>query len=132
MKYEILENNNVINIIMADATFMESQYQDGNYREVQYVEDLVVSTKITRLAFLNRFTDEEAINIDLASQGATIQAAAMRRYQKKVDAATFIDLSKEDTRAGVLMLETLGLLSIGRAIEILDAPARDEEKYLGI
>ena len=31
------------------------------------------SKKITRLAFLNRFTDAEAIAIDLASIGATTQ-----------------------------------------------------------
>ena len=35
---------------------------------------------ITRLAFLNRFTDAEAISIDLASIGATEQAAGLRRY----------------------------------------------------
>ena len=31
--------------------------------------------KITRLAFLERFTDAEAVAIDLAGQGATVEAA---------------------------------------------------------
>ena len=43
-------------------------------------------------------------------------------------AATFIDLSRADTRAGVQMLETAGLLAAGRALEILDAPVTPEER----
>ena len=87
--------------------------------------------QITQLAFLNRFTDAEAIAIDLASQGTTVEAAAMRRYQKKVDAATYIDLSRQDTRDGVLALESIGLLAAGRATEILDAPVQPEEVARG-
>ena len=86
---------------------------------------------ITRLAFLDRFADEEAIAIDLASQGATVQAAAMRQYMSKVDAATFIDLDRPDTRAGVQALEAAGLLIEGRALEILDAPVLDHERPRG-
>lgn len=77
---------------------------------------------ITQLAFLNRFSDLEAIQIDLASQGATVSAATMRRYQAKVNAAKFIDLDYADTRAGVQQLEAAGLLGTGRAQQILDAP----------
>lgn len=83
---------------------------------------------VTRLAFLNRFSDAEAIAIDLASQGATAQAAAMRRYQSKVSAATYIDLSRPDTRSGVQALEAAGLLAAGRATEILDAPIQPSER----
>jgi hypothetical protein len=83
---------------------------------------------ITQLAFLNRFTDAEAIAIDLASQGSTVQAAAMRRYQAKVNAATYIDLDRQDTRDGVIALEALGLLGTGRALVILDDPILPEEK----
>lgn len=82
---------------------------------------------ITRLAFLNRFSDDEAIALDLASIGATVEAAALRRYMAKVDAASFIDLSREDTRQGVQYLETIGILAEGRAAEILDTPATDTE-----
>ena len=83
---------------------------------------------ITRLAFLNRFTDAEAISIDLASIGATEQAAGLRRFMNKVNAATFIDLARSDTRAGVQALEAGGLLAAGRAAEILDIDILDEER----
>lgn len=87
--------------------------------------------RITRLAFLNRFTDEEAVAIDLASQGATVQAAYMRRYQAKVEAATFIDLADSQTRNGVIALEDGGLLADGRADEILNAPVQPGERPTG-
>lgn len=76
---------------------------------------------ITQLAFISRFTDPEAIALDLASIGATEGAAALRRYLNKVNVARFIDLERADTRAGVQALETAGLLAAGRALEILDA-----------
>lgn len=82
---------------------------------------------ITRLAFLNRFTDEEAVAIDLASIGTTIEAAMMRRYLSKVEAASYIDLEIEDTRQGVLALESAGILAEGRALEILDNPIEPHE-----
>lgn len=85
---------------------------------------------ITQLAFLTRFTDAEAVAIDLASIGATVPAASMRRYLDKVRAATFIDLDRSDTRAGVQALESAGVLAAGRALEILDAPVQPEERPL--
>lgn len=90
-----------------------------------------VPRHITRLAFLTRFTDAEAIAIDLASIGATPQAAAMRRYLSKVNNAEHIDLDRDDTRAGVLALEAAGLLDVGRAMQILDAPVQDHERDKG-
>ena len=86
---------------------------------------------ITQLAFLNRFTDAEAIGIDLASIGATTQAAGMRRYLNKVNAAEFIDLDRADTRAGVQALEAGGALAAGRALTILDAAVQSGERYRG-
>ena len=87
--------------------------------------------RITRLAFLSRFTDPEAVAIDLASIGATAQAAGMRRYLSKVNAATYIDLDRADTRAGVQALEASGVLAAGRALQILDAPVQPEEGWRG-
>ena len=83
---------------------------------------------ITKLAFLSRFTDAEAIQIDLASIGATVPAASMRRYLNKVNVATFIDLDNAETRAGVEALESSGLIAAGRATEILDAPVAVSER----
>lgn len=85
---------------------------------------------VTQLAFISRFTDAEAVGIDLASIGATQGAAALRRYQDKVRAANWIDLDRADTRAGVQALEAVGLLAAGRALVILDAPITDAERPL--
>lgn len=82
---------------------------------------------VSRKAFLSRFTDAEAIDIDLASIGATREAAAVRRYLSKVNAAQHIDLSDNETRDGVQALETAGLLKPGRALAILDAPIEPKE-----
>ena len=76
---------------------------------------------VTRLAFLNRFTDAEAVAIDLASIGNTVQSAMLRRAQAKISAAEEIQLDNTETRDGVLALETAGLLATGRAAAILDA-----------
>lgn len=153
MKYALVKNNKVVNLIEATPEYA-AQIQH-EWQHVQSVDSLFAQginieigwdcingviihpgvtppktdTKITRLAFLSRFTDEEAIAIDLASIGATVQAAAMRRYMAKVNAAMFIDLSREDTRVGVLALEAAGLISNGRALQILDTPPTADEVY---
>ena len=88
--------------------------------------------RITRLAFLNRFTDDEAIQLDLASQGSTVEAATIRRYLSKVNAATFIDLGREDTVEAVTGLEAAGLLEPGRADVILGADIQEIERYKGV
>jgi len=85
---------------------------------------------VTRLAFRNRFTAAEKVAIELAaldSEETRVQAATIRAYMKDVDAATFIDLDRADTRAGVQLLEAVGLLAAGRAAEVLDAPVQPEE-----
>jgi hypothetical protein len=93
---------------------------------------------ITKLAFHDRFTDTELVLIDLASidnPAADIavrqQSAGLRVSLKKVDMATYIDLDRADTRAGVQALETAGLLAAGRALEILDAEIQPMERYHG-
>lgn len=50
------------------------------------------------------------------------QAAALRVYLADVNAAAFIDMDRDDTRAGVQALEAAGLLAAGRALQILDDP----------
>lgn len=82
---------------------------------------------VTRLAFLNRFTDSEAVAIDLASIGATVQSATLRRAQAKINAAEEIQLDNAETRAGVQSLETAGLIAAGRATAILDSAVQSHE-----
>lgn len=95
----------------------------------------VVASRITRLAFRNRFTPTEKAVIELAAldnpsatQPARMQAASLRAYLADLAAATFVDLARPDTRAGVMQLETLGLLAAGRALQILDAPIDAHER----
>lgn len=89
----------------------------------------VSDMKITRLAFLNRFTDAEAVAIDLASIGATPEAALIRRFMSKVNAASYIDLAREDTISGVNAMEQAGLIGAGRASIILGPPINEIERW---
>ena len=93
--------------------------------------------RITRLAFRNRFTAAEKVALEIAAldnpaaaMPARAQAAALRANQADLAAATFVDLQRADTRAGVQMLETAGLLASGRVLEILDAEITPEERPL--
>ena len=132
MRYELINaQGEVTNVIEANADHMATHFAPGEYRaaEIQFAasDEPVADRHISQLAFLSRFTDAEAIGIDLASIGATVEAATMRRYTAKIQAAKYIDLDMPDTRAGVQALEMFGLIAQGRAIEILDAPVEAKE-----
>lgn len=131
-RIEILENGVVVGTIIADEEAAEQLYP-GAWRLAEQQEDPAPppDLRITRLAFLDRFTDAEAVAIDLASIGATVQAAGLRRYLHKVNSATHIDLARSDLQAGVQALEAAGLLAAGRAEQILTAPITDIERYKG-
>lgn len=152
MEVILIANNLVDNVICADSVERAQQFYpdhiclertdelahvgpgflfDGSVFSAPEPVEQPQDWRITRLAFLNRFTDAEAIGIDLASQGATVQAAAMRRYQAKVSAATFVDLSDPNTRNGVIALEDAGLLADGRADVILNTPVQPHERPTG-
>ena len=91
---------------------------------------------ITRLAFRLRFTKGERVALKIASldnpaadMAARVQAASVSVDLEDTQSATYIDLDREDTRAGVRMMEAAGLIGPGRAAEILDAPAQPAEVY---
>ena len=153
MQYALINVNKVENIIIAEQEFIDAisnQYQrvepldqpgehnigigwgwsqnDGFSAPVPTPEQPEPQPKkITQLAFISRFTDAEAIALDLASIGNTIEAASIRRYMQKVNAATFIDLGRSDTITGVNQLEAVGLIGPGRANVILTAPITEQE-----
>lgn len=131
-RIEILENGAVVGTIIADEEAAEQLYP-GAWRLAEQQEEPAPAPdlRITRLAFLDRFTDAEAVAIDLASLGATVQAAGLRRYLHKVNSAQHIDLARADLQAGVQALEAAGLLAAGRAEQILTAPITDIERYKG-
>lgn len=76
-----------------------------------------IKDNITRLEFLNKFTDEELVAIYTAAK-SNISVEIM---MDKVKAAEYISLTDEKTISGVTMLETVGLITEGRAQEILDS-----------
>lgn len=110
-------------------------YQLNGLTYVGAPPSLYTETSITRLAFRNRFTSAEKVALEIAqldnpaaAMPARAQAAALRSSQADLAAATFVDLQRPDTRAGVQMLEAGGLLAAGRALEILDAPVQPDER----
>ena len=99
--------------------------------DVVVVED----SRITKLAFRNRFTQAEKAALEFAAlddpNAATpqrMQSAALRAYLKDVESATFIDLSRPELIAGVQALEVMSLLAEGRAMAILSAPIEPAER----
>lgn len=107
----------------------------GEYRYEDGVLVLAPDTRVTRLAFRNRFTQAEKVMVELAglddptaSMAQRQQAAAIRVHLADVAAAAFVDLARAETRSGVQSLEAGGLIGVGRAAEILDAPVTPEER----
>lgn len=95
----------------------------------------VVDSRITRLAFRNRFTQAEKVMVELAglddptaSMAQRQQAAAIRVHLADVATSAFVDLARAETRSGVQSLEAGGLIGAGRAAEILGAPVTPEER----
>lgn len=97
-----------------------------------------LGTRITKLAFRQRVGAQSLAAIELASVHnaaapvpAQQLAATLRVMLADVQAATFIDLARADTRAGVQSLEAAGLLPAGKAAEILDTPVQAAEVPVG-
>lgn len=98
---------------------------------------------LTRLAFDNRFTMTEATSLKLAQMYPARLAeetdaaytarctvpAMVQVMQSRLNLASYIDLDRADTRSGVQQLEVLGLLTAGRALEILDGPIAEPEYH---
>lgn len=91
---------------------------------------------ISKLSFRNRFTTTEKVTLEIASldnPAATMaqrqQAAGLRVALKDQENASYIDLDRADTRSGVQMLETAGLLAAGRSLVILDTAVTETERY---
>lgn len=119
--------------ITAPADFDMARMAD--YRYDGEALTLAPDTRITRLAFRNRFSQAEKVMLELAALDDPTapmpqrqQSAAIRVYLADVAASAFVDLGRADTRAGVQSLEAAGLLAPGRALQILDAPVQAHER----
>lgn len=89
---------------------------------------------VSVLGFRRRFTPEEKAAIEWAAvdrpeqpEAARMQAAALRATLADQAAAQFIDLEDLATAQGVQILELLGILDPGRALEILSSPVNQSE-----
>lgn len=107
----------------------------GEYVYDGTILSLPPDTRVTRLAFRNRFTQAEKVMLELAALDdptAPItqrqQSAAIRVYLADVAASSFVDLADPGTHAGVQALEAGGLLAAGRALVIMGAPVTPSEK----
>jgi hypothetical protein len=103
-------------------------YDGATFTAPPEPEPEVQDRRITKFRFQLRFTDAEAVAIDMASRGDTPEAALLRRHRELVQLAEWVDLGSDLTRNGVLGLAAMGLLTPERAAEILDTPVSDDER----
>jgi hypothetical protein len=89
--------------------------------------DGFMNSRITRLAFRNRFTFAEKVAIETAAESD----ATVRVLLKDQEAATFIDLARIDTQQGVQLLVSKNLITAQRASEILSLTIQAEEAFNG-
>jgi hypothetical protein len=127
-------------LILIDGLRTELMGQSYNGTTQQFTPPAVAPAvrHITKLGFRNRFTRAEKVALEMAAldnPAATIaqrqQSAALRADLKDQEGATFIDLDRADLRAGVQALEAAGLIAAGRALQILDAPVQEIERFRG-
>jgi hypothetical protein len=98
----------------------------------------IQSVKITVLALRNRFTQTEKITLEMAAldnpAGVTQQrqlAASLRVMMADLNVASYVDVTRPDTIAGIHSLETYGLIGAGRADQILSTTTLPIELYQG-
>lgn len=120
---------------VASIPALVNEYPIEDFDHVEFDPDSPVAQPwpgqwhITKLAFRSRFAPAERAAITYAARQSTPQAAAVQSYLDDVQAATYIDLQRPDTRAGVMGLEAAGLLAAGRAAAILDTEPAESERY---
>lgn len=89
---------------------------DGtSYEAIPPAVVVELKTTLTKLEYMNRFTDTELAGIYTAAKSA-IQVEV---WLEKFKLATDISLTDQRTVEGLQALEAAGLLAVGRASEIL-------------
>lgn len=125
MQYAIIENGTVTNMAVADiplaANWIETDtagigwtYADGVFTPPVVVPPPPVRV-LSKVAYLKRFTQTERINI----RAAAAVNPVVDDYVQLLNLTNEVDLDAPDTVGGVNALEAAGLLSAGRAAEIL-------------
>lgn len=137
--YAQISNDNTV----VAVSFLSSQVNDDNmilissdqlvsvgdkYLDGEFIRPNVIQPKvITKLAFKQRLTQAERIAIRAAASSNPI----VFDFLDILDSATFVDLQRADTIDGINAMEVAGLLAVGRATEILNAPVQDHERFNG-
>lgn len=136
--YQILDaDGKVANTIVATLQFVQAAYP-GRWRVVvqpaQPDEPQPANNRLSPLAFLRRFTDEERATFDLSSiddpsaaEEQRLRAAKLRMFRADYELASYVALDDPRTVAGVRGLEALGIIAPGRAKEVLETEAKPEE-----
>ena len=152
MQYALIQNNVVVNIIEADASFaaaiaLDWQHvapADGagigwgwdgvQFMAPQELQPVALQRRVSVLAFRCRFTPAEKATIEWAAVDKPEQTTEQRQQSAMLRAtladqaaATFIDLADPTTVAGVQALQAMGLITADRADAILDAPVQPGE-----
>lgn len=94
------------------------------------------SRLITKLAFRDRFTENEWIDIEFASIDNAAESTAVRKQRARLRtmlaelaAMTHVDLDRARLRDVVGALESQGIIAAGRAATILDATVTADEVW---
>ncbi|WP_440110331.1 hypothetical protein [Acidovorax sp. BL-A-41-H1] len=128
------------NLVLVDGLRSDLLGQTYNAITQQFTPPAAVPAlrHVIKLAFRNRFTRAEKVALEMAaldnpaaSLAQRQQSAALRADLKDQEGATFIDLDHADLRTGVQALEAAGLIAAGRALQILDAPVQEIERFRG-
>jgi len=107
---------------------------DGDWQEPDLAPELPPAPeapsdmRVTQLAFLQRFTLAERMSI----RAARTTDPVVDDFMDLVDKATFIDLARDDTEAGVGYLVQIGKVTAERAESILTAPVQAVERPQGV
>jgi hypothetical protein len=117
MRYEILDvaNGKVINIIESSEDFCAAHYPFYRLAADQPIAFAPSVRTLTKLEYMNRFTDVELAAIYTAAK-SNVQVEV---WLDKFKLAEEINLDDPSTIAGVQALEAAGLLAKGRSTEIL-------------
>lgn len=113
--YEITLNGVVVGSGYASEDDFNGGFPEGFEWADPPTPTPVVKRTLTRLEYMDRFTDAELAGIYTAAK-SVVQVEV---WLEKFKLAEFIDLTDQRTIAGVQSLEAAGLLAAGRAAEIL-------------
>jgi hypothetical protein len=113
--YKILSTGNTI---VADEEYVNLRYPNDweLIPEPEVVEPTPTPvTVLTKLEFMNRFTDLELVTLYSAAK----TSVPLEIWLEKFKLASEVDITDQRTIDGIAALETVGILAVGRAAEIL-------------